>query len=171
MKKAPRPVPSWDEFYMGLVFWMASRSKDPNTQHGALIVDVNHRPLGFGYNGAPTKISDKDIDWRRPEKYPYIIHAEANAIDHSGGQYNSLSDCTIYITGMPCPPCMLRIIGKGMRRIVFGPQGSNMLDEAAVVLVRDLAKMSNMVLDEYVGSLSWMRDRMIWLENNLPGLF
>jgi len=169
--KKPRSVPGWDEFYMGLAFWAAARSKDPNTQHGAMIVDVNHRPLGFGYNGAPSRISDKEINWKRPEKYPYIIHAEQNAIDHCGGAYNALNGCTIYVTGLSCPPCMLRIISKGIKRVVFGPQGSAMLDEAAVALVKDLVKMGSITLDEYVGNLNWMRDRMIWMENNLPSLF
>ena len=52
---------SWDEYFMGLAHLSALRSKDPNTQVGAAIVDENHRVVSVGYNGFPTGVSDDEF--------------------------------------------------------------------------------------------------------------
>ena len=44
---------SWDEYFMGVALLAAKRSKDPNTQVGACIVDKNNVILTTGYNGFP----------------------------------------------------------------------------------------------------------------------
>ena len=41
---------SWDEYFMGVAILAAKRSKDPNTQVGACIVDKNNIILSTGYN-------------------------------------------------------------------------------------------------------------------------
>ena len=42
---------SWDEYFMGIAMLSGMRSKDPNTQVGACIVDPEHKILSMGYNG------------------------------------------------------------------------------------------------------------------------
>ncbi len=49
---------SWDEYFMGVSLLAAKRSKDPNTQVGACIVDSNNIILSTGYNGFPYGCSD-----------------------------------------------------------------------------------------------------------------
>ena len=44
---------SWDTYFMAVSFLSAQRSKDPNTQVGACIVDGNKCIIGIGYNGFP----------------------------------------------------------------------------------------------------------------------
>ena len=44
---------SWDEYFMGIAMLSGMRSKDPNTQVGACIVDPEHKILSMGYNGFP----------------------------------------------------------------------------------------------------------------------
>mmetsp|Transcript_753 Transcript_753/g.2106 ORF Transcript_753/g.2106 Transcript_753/m.2106 type:complete len:522 (-) Transcript_753:480-2045(-) len=44
---------SWDTYFMAVSFLSAQRSKDPNTQVGACIVDGNKCVIGIGYNGFP----------------------------------------------------------------------------------------------------------------------
>ena len=39
---------SWDEYFMGVAILAAKRSKDPNTQVGACIVDKNNVILTTG---------------------------------------------------------------------------------------------------------------------------
>lgn len=39
---------SWDEYFMGVALLAAKRSKDPNTQVGACIVDCNNIILSTG---------------------------------------------------------------------------------------------------------------------------
>ena len=81
-------VLSWDEYFMGLAHLSALRSKDPNTQVGAAIVDENHRVVSVGYNGMPKGCSDDEFPWGRigtmlNSKYAYVVHAELNAILNS----------------------------------------------------------------------------------------
>ncbi|MBO7703256.1 MAG: cytidine deaminase, partial [Solobacterium sp.] len=56
---------NWDEYFMGLAHLSALRSKDPNTQVGAAIVDENHRVVSVGYNGFPKGCSDDVFPWER----------------------------------------------------------------------------------------------------------
>ena len=70
---------SWDEYFMGVAILASKRSKDPNTQVGACIVDNNNIILSTGYNGFPFGCSDDDHPWCRDgedTKYSYVVHAE-----------------------------------------------------------------------------------------------
>ena len=55
----------WDSYFMGLAHLSALRSKDPNTQVGAAIVDEKHRVVSVGYNGLPRGCEDSDYPWSR----------------------------------------------------------------------------------------------------------
>ena len=73
---------SWDEYFMGVALLAAKRSKDPNTQVGACIVNENKKIMSVGYNGFPLGCSDDSFPWDRTAdndydtKYPYVCHAE-----------------------------------------------------------------------------------------------
>ncbi len=170
-KSPPRVVPSWDDYYMALTYIIASRSKDPSTQVGAVIVDKTNRPLGIGYNGAPQAIPDKEINWKRPDKYVFIEHAEINAMDHASHGVHSLSGCTIYVSAMPCPNCMRRIVSRRLHRVVYGKTAVNMLDEEVVAQTRDMARLGNVQLEPFRGNINWLRDRLDWIEENIPEAF
>jgi len=165
MKKTPpRKVPDKDDFYMAMAFWASSRSKDPNTQVGAVIVDDKNVPLGWGYNGLPRNIKDHEISWSRPEKYPYIIHAEINAIDHS---YGELSQATLYVTALPCKSCMLRLVSYNMKRVVYFDYKSDKnssLNSNDIEIAKEIARLGMMTLIKYEGNLNWMRDRIKTME-------
>lgn len=114
-------VLSWDEYFMGLAHLSAMRSKDPSTQVGAVIVSGEHRVLSIGYNGFPNGCSDDEFPWDREgdfgaTKYPYVVHAELNAILNSK---NDLRGCSIYVSLFPCNECAKAIIQSGISRIVY----------------------------------------------------
>ena len=79
-------VIQWDDYFMSVAYLSSMRSKDPSTQVGACIVNPENRIVGIGYNGFPTGCSDDDLPWDRvadselDTKYPYVCHAEVNAI-------------------------------------------------------------------------------------------
>ncbi len=113
---------SWDEYFMGVALLSSMRSKDPNTQVGACIVNSDRRIVGVGYNGFPTGCSDDELPWDREgnwleTKYPYVCHAELNAILNSIG--GTLKDCTLYVALFPCNECAKAIIQAGIRRVVY----------------------------------------------------
>jgi dCMP deaminase len=170
-KAPPRAVPSFDEYYMGLSYFIAARSKDPSTQVGAIVVDSENIPRGWGYNGTPKKMRDADINWQRPDKYPFVVHAEQNAFDHAAGEPSSLANGTIYITGMPCPDCCKRIINKKIKRIVYGHRGIAMMPKDQQDLVKEMCRLGNVILEQFKGNINWMRDVMVSLETQLPEAF
>lgn len=113
---------SWDEYFMGIALLSARRSKDPGTQVGACIVNENRKIVSVGYNGMPTGCSDDDFPWEREgdpldTKYPYVCHAELNAILNNIG-FN-LAGCTIYTPLFPCNECSKAIIQSGIRDVIY----------------------------------------------------
>ena len=56
---------SWDDYFMGIAILSSHRSKDPNSQVGACIVNPQRKIVGIGYNGFPIGCSDDDLPWAR----------------------------------------------------------------------------------------------------------
>ncbi len=113
---------SWDEYFMAVALLSAQRSKDPNTQVGACIVNQEKKIVGVGYNGFPIGCSDDELPWGREgdplnTKYPYVCHAELNAILNSIP--GSLKGCVIYTALFPCNECAKVIIQSGIKRVIY----------------------------------------------------
>ncbi len=113
---------SWDEYFMGIAVLSSMRSKDPNTQVGACIVSPEKKIIGVGYNGFPIGCSDDELPWAREgewieTKYPYVCHAELNAILNS--PVSSLRGATLYVALFPCNECAKAIIQTGIRKVVY----------------------------------------------------
>ena len=114
---------NWDEYFMGIAFLSAKRSKDPNTQVGACIVSQDNKILSMGYNGFPNGCSDEDFPWNRESadpydnKYLYTTHSELNAIlNYRGG---SLEGSKLYVTLFPCNECAKALIQSGIRTVIY----------------------------------------------------
>ena len=111
---------SWDEYFMGVALLAAKRSKDPSTQVGACIVDSNNVILTTGYNGFPIGCSDDEFPWDREgevTKYPFVVHAELNAILNASGK--SLRGSRLYVALFPCNECAKAIIQAGVSEVVY----------------------------------------------------
>lgn len=113
---------SWDEYFMGIALLSAKRSKDPNTQVGACIVNDQNKIVGAGYNGLPIGCSDDEFPWSKhgdflDTKYPYVCHAELNAILNNIGM--DLKGCKIYTALFPCNECTKAIIQSGIKEVVY----------------------------------------------------
>ena len=105
---------------MGVALLAAKRSKDPNTQVGACIVDENNIILSTGYNGFPTGCSDDEYPWSRTgeeTKYPFVVHAELNTILNANGK--NLRGSRLYVSLFPCNECAKAIIQSGIKEIIY----------------------------------------------------
>lgn len=108
---------------MGIALLSAQRSKDNSTQVGACIVNSEMKIVSVGYNGMPTGCVDDDMPWDREAesaldtKYPFVCHAELNAILNSN--IPSLAGATLYVTLYPCNECAKAIIQCGIKRVVY----------------------------------------------------
>ena len=117
---------SKEDMYMGIARMAAMRSKDPNSQVGAVFVSSNDRILSIGYNGFPNGISDDEFPWAREAeseentKYPYVVHAEENAILNFRGDLSAFRGSTLYVTMFPCHNCTKALIQVGVKHIYYG---------------------------------------------------
>ena len=138
---------SWDEYFMGVAKLAACRSKDPSTQVGACVVSQENIIISTGYNGMPMGCSDDEFPWARDgaeTKYPYVVHAELNAILNANGR--DLRGSRVYVALFPCNECAKAIIQSGIKEVVYlsdkydGTPGNiaskRMLDAAGVKYTR-----------------------------------
>lgn len=112
----------WDDYFMSVALLSGKRSKDPNTQVGACIVNKNNVIESIGYNGLPKGCSDDEFPWEKEgemlnTKYPFVVHAELNAILNAKGK--DLSVCKIYVSLFPCNECAKAIIQSGISEVVY----------------------------------------------------
>lgn len=152
---------SWEDYFMGVACLSAMRSKDPNTKVGACIVNTKKRIVGIGYNGFPCGCSDLDFPWENDNdldeldtKYPYVVHAEPNAILNST---EKLDGATLYVTLFPCNECAKLIIQSGIKKIVYMEDkyrdsmnniaSRRMFDSAGVEYVK-MDKVLKVMIDE-----------------------
>lgn len=114
-----RKVPDWDTYFMSLVQTVKTRSKDPNTQCGAVIVGPNNEIRTTGYNSMPFGIEDRSERFERPEKYRWVEHGERNAIYLAARSGVSLAGCRLYQFGLPCIDCARGIIQVGIAEVII----------------------------------------------------
>ena len=127
---------------MGVALLSAKRSKDPSTQVGACIVNEKNKIVGAGYNGLPIGCDDDEFPWEKKgafldTKYPYVCHAELNAILNNIGM--ELRGCKIYTALFPCNECSKAIIQAGIIEVIY------LSDKYAGT---DTAKASKLMLDK-----------------------
>ena len=151
---------SWDEYFMGVAVLASQRSKDPSTQVGACLVDKDKRILSTGYNGFPQGCSDDEFPWNRDAsqgetKYPFVVHAELNAILNASGK--SLYGSKLYVALFPCNECAKAIIQAGIKEVVYlsdkyhnSPEmtaSRRMLESAGIKLVKHEPTRASLVIN------------------------
>ena len=152
-------VLSWESYFMGIAHLSALRSKDPNTQVGAVIVDENKKVVSIGYNGFPMGCDDDEYPWENEgssleTKYVYVVHAELNAILNSP---RTVKGCSIYVSLFPCHECAKAIIQSGIQEIVYESDkyassesvlaSKRMLESAGVKMVQLTKKVEVEVME------------------------
>jgi len=110
----------WEQYFRSIANQVKMKSKDENTQIGAVIVGSDNEIVSTGYNSFPRGIDDNvDSRQERPEKYFWFEHAERNALYNAARIGVSSKGCTMYLTcGIPCADCARGIINSGISKIV-----------------------------------------------------
>ena len=159
--KKRKDVLTWDEFFIGIAKLAAGRSKDPSTQVGACIVGHDNRILSIGYNGAPNNFDDDKFPWNREgecandTKYPYVCHAELNAILNYPGSRKDLVGAKVYVDLFPCNECAKAIIQSGISEVIYlsdkyanteGTIASKLLFDNCGVKYRELGTENHKIL-------------------------
>jgi dCMP deaminase len=113
--------PTWDDSFLTIAQQVSTRSPDPSTKHGCVLVSADRRVISTGYNGPVAGLPNELVPLDRPAKYNWFIHAEDNAVVFARCD---LRGCTAYVTGRPCAACFRRLLQVGVRRIVYGHRES-----------------------------------------------
>lgn len=134
---------SWDDYFMSVAKLSALRSKDPSRQVGCCIVEPETQKIvSIGYNGFPRGCPDCELPWGKEgewldTKYPYVVHAEANAIVNSS---TPLKDCRIYVTLFPCNECAKLIIQSGIKKVYY--ENDDTISKKASLKMFELSNVS-----------------------------
>jgi dCMP deaminase len=131
---------NWDKYFLEIADVVSKRSPDPNTKHGCVLVDRNNRVLSTGYNGPIQGLPVGLVEFERPQKYLWMIHAEDNAITFSKCD---LEGSTAYVTGRPCVQCLRRMVQAGINRIVFGKRESKCITEDEIRVTNLIVNAKN----------------------------
>lgn len=112
--------PSLDkiEWYVGFAEQAAKRSPDAETKVGAALVNsFTGAVVAMGFNGFIRGANKQLLPKTRPDKYPYMVHAEVNLIANCARHGISMENCEMYCTLSPCVSCMRNIWNCGITRI------------------------------------------------------
>lgn len=127
------------------VYLAASKSKDPRTKIGAILVRDNNI-ISTGYNGFPRKVFDSDVRYvDRQLKHGLICHAEFNSVVTSARLGISTDKATLYSQGIPCCNCAKAVIQGGISKIVIHKQWPNLIHDKKWV---DSIELSNTMFKE-----------------------
>ena len=115
-------VATWDDTWMTMAKVIARRSKDPNSQVGAVLVNIHNHMIGAGYNGFPRGCPSNQLPWDREgdplnTKYMYVGHAEANCIDNA--DKSQIEGSKLYVSLFPCNQCAIRIIQNRISEVIY----------------------------------------------------
>ena len=106
-----------DKRYIRMAQIWAENSYCQRRKVGALIVK-DKMIISDGYNGTPAGFENCCED-EKGHTFPFVLHAEANAITKVARSNNSSDGATLYVTSSPCIECAKLIIQAGIKRVVF----------------------------------------------------
>ena len=106
-----------DQRYLKMASIWAQNSYCKRRQVGALLVK-DKMIISDGYNGTPSGFENNCED-ENNITFPYVLHAEANAITKVAKSNNSSDGATLYVTSSPCLECSKLIIQAGIARVVY----------------------------------------------------
>lgn len=124
-----------DYRYLRMARIWAENSYCRRRQVGALVVK-DKMIISDGYNGTPSGFENVCED-ETGTTFPYVLHAEANAITKLARSSNNSDGATLYVTASPCIECSKLIIQSGIRRVVYAEKyrltdGIDLLEKAGV---------------------------------------
>lgn len=127
-----------DSRYLRMARIWSENSYCERRKVGALLVK-DQMIISDGYNGTPSGF-DNVCENEQGLTFPYVLHAEANAITKVARSNNSSEGSTLYVTASPCMECAKLIIQAGIKRVVFSElyritDGLDLLHKAGVETV------------------------------------
>lgn len=120
---------NWNDYFLEMAHLVASKSKDPNTKVGCVIVTEDKVVAATGYNGLPRGVADKPERMERPAKYLWTSHAEENAVAQAARVGMPLKGGIAYVTHMPCSRCARTLVQAGVTAVIVDSGTTSMPKE------------------------------------------
>ena len=133
-----------DYRYLRMARIWAENSYCRRRQVGALVVK-DKMIISDGYNGTPSGFENICED-ESGTTFPYVLHAEANAITKLARSSNNSDGATLYVTASPCIECSKLIIQAGIRRVVYAEKYR--LTDGVDLLEKDGVKVEYKALED-----------------------
>lgn len=150
-------IPDWPTYFMQMCALVATKSKDPSTKIGTVIVGPANEIRSTGYNGPPRGLNDNDPTiYQRPKKYVYFAHSERNAIYNAARVGIPLENCLLYTLGVPCSGCAVAIINSGIKSVTVSTEwnkliGDKWIEEALHTSI--MFKQCGVIVNQWSGRL------------------
>ena len=120
---------NWDEWFIKLVYLIASKSKDKSSKIGAVLVK-DTQIISTGYNGFPMGVNDNVLDrHERPKKYHYVVHAEVNCLFLAARNGGCTNNCAVYTNVISCVECAKGMINAGIKKLIYHKQCQDQLEK------------------------------------------
>ena len=133
LPEEPQPEPTFNpvhnptdkeqaKHFITIARFLAERTDDPKTGVGAVIVNPKMKFISLGWNGFPLKAEygefarASETDRSTNKKYPYVIHAEQNALLMRNQQ--NIEGSILFLTRSPCNECTPLIEMAGIKTVV-----------------------------------------------------
>lgn len=123
-------------YLLNMAQFLAQRSDDPKTGVGAIITDQKMEIKALGWNGFPLKAlygefprASKDDQVETDKKYPFVIHAEQNALLMRNDK--TLERGTLFVTKMPCNECVPLLEMQGINTVISDEESKIKSQESA----------------------------------------
>lgn len=160
---------NWDSYFMTMAYLVATKSKDPSSKVGAVIVGPDREVRSTGYNGLPRGLNDTEERYAKPLKYNLINHAEENAILNCSRIGTSTKGCSLYVPWIPCSLCTKSIIQAGIIEVIYHENWpGNSCKESDWA---DSIKLSNQMFNEAKVILRNFSDNIIPITGMYQGKF
>jgi len=111
--------PTWIQTHLMMSIIVAMRSDDAQTKCGCVLTTADHTILSTGFNGFIRGANPTLLPNVRPEKYPFMIHGEMNALLNCARMGKSTINGIAYISGQPCVHCTQSLIQAGIKYIYY----------------------------------------------------
>jgi dCMP deaminase len=122
----------WNMRYFSLALEVATWSKDPEKQVGAICVSPDKRNLVIGFNGFPVGIKDsEDRLESKALKNKLMVHAEANCIVNGE---TSLRGWTMHVTKAPCSNCAKLMINARIKNVICPSPGGSWKEDQLLAI-------------------------------------
>lgn len=158
---------SWAQYFISLAHLVSTRSSDQSSKIGCVIINnFDYTILSTGYNSPPRGMNDRAVPQTRPEKYEWFVHAEEAAIANAARHGIRLKNSICFVTSLPCPRCMRKLINAGIVKIYYGNYQTQ-TDPELCEISKDMARQARIKFKQIPIELE--TEMVPQLLNNLSG--